>query len=403
MKQLFKIFILLFPVSLFGQSNKNLKVPAGIAIGMDAPKELLGKTVDGKVIPPIGDLPQDLVILDFMNTACTSCIAALPRLGQLQQANNNKLKIISISYEKIDRVKAFRKNNELFRSNKLDFIVEDSIWAKYFPHQTVSHMVWIYKGNVIAITHSEYVSQEMVDQVIRNGKINLPIKDDFLTFDFTRPLIGSQAGRYSFLTGFIEGANSNFGHQVDSVNGTVREYIVNGEIIAAYLYCYGKLQSLPFIKDSRIVVERSDKQRFVFDKIESKYRESWRRKYGMSYEANFEIEADPKDKARAMIPDMEIKMGVKTTLESRSVVCWVIMDDPDGKKAQQIADGQTIADFAFMLDLNGDIPPVINESNDTRAYNFNGASGFKDVQTELKKKGFILVQQERNIPCLVIR
>lgn len=403
MKLLFKIIILLYPVLLFGQSDKNLKVPEGIAIGMDAPKELLGKTIDGKIIPPIGDLPQDLVILDFMNTACTSCIAALPRLGQLQQANDNVLKIISISYEKTDRVKAFRKNNELFRLNKLDFIVEDSIWSKYFPHQTVSHMVWIYKGKVVAITHSEYVSQEMVDRVIKDGKIAIPVKDDFLTFDFTRPLIGTQAGRYSFLTGFIEAANSNFGQQVDSVNGTVREYIVNGEIIAAYLYCYGKLEALPFIKDSRILVERPDKERFVFDKIQSKYRESWRRKYGISYEANFDIKADPKEKARAMIKDMEIKMGVKTALAPRSVVCWVIMDDPDGKKAQRTADGQTIADFAFMLDLNGDIPPVINESNDTRLYSFTGASAFKDLQTALKKNGFLLVQQERNIPCLVIR
>lgn len=405
MKQLLKIIIYIFPALLFGQTDRNAGTDftKKIKIGMEVPTDALGKKVDGKLVPTIGELSQELVILDFMNTSCTSCIAALPRLNKLQQANKNSLKILSISYEKTDRVKAFRKNNELFRSNKLDFIVEDSVWAKYFPHQTVSHMVWVYKGKVVAITASEFVDQDIVDQVLKNGNIDLPVKNDFLSFDFSRPLIENRSGKYSFLTGYIEGAYTNFGKQVDSINQTVREYIVNAEIVPAFLYCYGKIVELPFIKDSRIVVERPDKERFVFDKELAKYRELWNRRYGLSYEATFDLKAEPKSTMKAMITDMEIKLGIKTVLEERPVRCWVIKDDPDGKKPSQAVGGQTIADFAFMLDLNGDIPPIINESTDTSAHKFTGASGFEGIKAALKKNGFLMVLEERNIPCLVIR
>ena len=406
MKQLLKLIIFLFPALLFGQtdSNAGTNFTKEIKLGMEVPPDAVGKTVDGIVVPAIRALSQELVILDFMNTSCTSCIAALPRLNKLQQANKNLLKIVSISYEKKDRVKAFRENNELFRSNKLDFVVEDSVWAKYFPHQTVSHMVWVYRGKVVAITLSEFVDQDMIDHVLKNGNIDLPVKNDFLSFDFSRPLIENRTGKHSFLTGYIEGAFTNFGQQVDTVNQTVREYIVNAEIIPAFLYCYGKILQLPFIKDSRIVVERRDKERFVFDEEKSKYRESWNRRNGISYEATFDLNSEPKFNMKAMIADMESKLGVETKLESRPVLCWVIKDNPEGKAAVQSEDGQTLADFAFMLDLDGDIPPVIIESSNNGKYKFSGGtSGATDLKTALKKNGFLMVEEERQIPCFILK
>lgn len=403
MKQLLNLIIFVLPALLFGQSIKHLNVSKGIAIGMEAPREPLGKTLYDKPVPAIRELPQDLVILDFMNTACTSCLAALPHLQQLEQANRKVLKIISISYEKKARVEAFSKNNALFRANKLDYIVEDSVWAKYFPHQTVSHMVWVYKGKIVAITFSEFASQEMVDRVLKDGKIDLPIKDDFLPFDFDRPLLENRTGKYSFLTGYIEDAYSNYGQQVDSMNNMVREYMVNVEIIPAFLYCYGKTVELPYIKDSRIVVERPDKTRFVFTKEQSKYREMWKRTNAVSYEATFDLGVEPKSKMKAMIADLELKLGVKTALEPRSVLCWVIKDDPEAKPVVESKDGQSIADFAFMLDLNGDIPPVINETSNKRMYHNKGGAGMADVKASLKSSGFLLVEEERQIPCFILK
>lgn len=405
MKYLLNIILYFFPVLLLAQASNvpQVNVPKGIRIGMEVPADALGKTVDGKFIPAINELPQDLVILDFMTTSCTSCVAALPRFNNLQKANSNVLKIISISYEETARVQAFRKKNEVFKANKLDFVVEDSIWTRYFPHQTVSHMVWVYKGKVIAITFSEFVDQDMIDSVLKDGKLDLPVKNDFLTFDFSRPLMENNLGKFSFLTGFIEGAYTKFDRYADSVNNMIREYIVNAEIVPAFLYCYGKIVELPYIKDSRIIVERPDKERFIFDKERSKYRELWKRKYGISYEANFDLHADTKTNMKAMIKDMELKLGVKTALEPRPVMCWVIKDDPEAKEAVRSEDGQTIANFAFMLDLNGERPPVINESSNGYKYKFTGGSNYEELKVALKKTGFLLTQEERQIPCLVIK
>ncbi|WP_293928323.1 TlpA family protein disulfide reductase [Sphingobacterium sp. UBA6320] len=391
------------PVFLLAQQHESEKDTAQkiVQIGEKVPSDALGKTLDGKSIGTVKQLPEELVILDFMDTSCSSCIATLPRLNKLEEENKGRLKIISISGEKESRAAAFRAHNEVFKANKLDYVVEDKLWSTYFPHQTVSHMVWVYKGKVIAITYSEFVDQAMVNKVFENGAIELPVKDDYLVFDYGIPLIKSQKGKYSFLTGYIEGAYPKFSQEVDSVHREVREYIVNAGIIPAFLSCYGRVSEIPYMKDSRIMIERSDKERFLFKEERSRYQEIWRRNYGISYEANFDLELDEKERALAMIRDLELKLGVRTAIELKTVKCWVIKDE--GKDIGKPDDnGQTIDDFAFMLDLNADRPPIINESKNLNKYAFKGFSDFTEMQRSLKEFGFILVEEEKEIPCFVI-
>ncbi|WP_400261297.1 TlpA family protein disulfide reductase [Sphingobacterium sp. SG20118] len=391
-----------FPIVLFAQERLVEINSKTIHIGMQAPIDAIGLTANGKQIGVLKEFPEELIILDFMNTSCTSCIAALPLLNKLQQENKGRLKIISISNEKKDRVEGFSRNNDVFKANKLDYVVEDTVWGKFFPHQTVSHMVWIFKGIVIAITFAEFVNQTMIDKVLAGGRLDLPIKDDFLVYDYTVPLIKNQIGYFSFLTGYLEEAYTRFGQEADSTHHFVREYIVNAGIVAAFLYCYSKISALPYMKDSRIIVERSDKKRFVFDNEQSGYLEIWKRRYGMSYEANFDMHTNEQDRAHAMIADMELKLGIKTAIESRSVKCWVVKDAVQ-QKGQLNEEGQTIADFAFMLDLNSERPPVVNESINNNKYRFVGFSDFKELQHNLRDLGFLLVEEDRQIPCFILK
>ncbi|MEJ5144270.1 TlpA family protein disulfide reductase [Sphingobacterium sp. MYb388] len=373
-----------------------------VRIGEKVPSDAIGITIEGKEIGSVSQLPEELVILDFMNTSCTSCIAALPRLNKVEQENKGRLKIISISDEKKNRAEAFRAHNEVFKANKLDYVVEDKVWSSYFPHQTVSHMVWIYKGKVVAITYSEFVDQAMVNKVFDKGIIEFPIKDDYLVFDYGIPLMKNQKGKYSFLTGYIEGAYSKFSQEVDSAQREVREYIVNADIVPAFLYCYGKTTELPYMKDSRIMIDRFDKERFIFEREKSGYQQIWNQKYAVSYEANFDLELDEKRRMLAMIRDLELKLGVKTFIESRRVRCWVIKDE--GRQVgKSDHNGQAIDDFAFMLDLNADRPPVVNESKNLNKYMFKGQSDFIELQRSLKEFGFLLTEEDREIPCFVIQ
>lgn len=372
-----------------------------VKIGEQVPSDAIGTTIEGKKIGTVNQLPQELVILDFMDTSCSSCIATLPRLNILEQENKGRLKIISISGEKKSRVDAFRAHNEIFKANKLDYVVEDKVWSDYFPHQTVSHMVWVYKGKVIAITYPEFVDHAMVNKVFDNGEIELPVKDDYLVFDYTIPLMKNNKGKYSFLTGYVEGAYPKFSQEVDSTQGTVREYIVNAGIVPAFLSCYGKISEIPYMKDSRIMIERSDKERFLFKEEQSRYQEIWRRSYGISYEANFDLQVDEKKRKLAMIQDLELKLGVRTALELRTVKCWVIKDG--GKEISKPDDnGQTIDDFAFLFDLDPYRPPVINESKNLNKYMLKGTSDFTELKRNLKEFGFLLVEEDREIPCFII-
>lgn len=122
---------------------------------------------------------DDLIILDFMNSFCAGCIAAIPKLDSLKN-KFEKLKIFMVSPENKEKSLYFFQHNEIARKTKIPMIYGDTILKKLFPHMFISHLVWIKNAKVLAITRPKEVNQENINKVIAGEKINFPIKNDFI-------------------------------------------------------------------------------------------------------------------------------------------------------------------------------------------------------------------------------
>ncbi|UZJ63986.1 TlpA family protein disulfide reductase [Sphingobacterium sp. KU25419] len=122
-----------------------------------------------------------LVILDFWATWCASCIATFPKLNALQTQFKDEIQVIGVTYQNYDLIKNFYDQRIIKQNLDLVFptVTEDKTLKTYFPHQSISHVVWISgEGKVIAITGSEEVTVENIQKVLNKENVELLPKLD---------------------------------------------------------------------------------------------------------------------------------------------------------------------------------------------------------------------------------
>ena len=118
-----------------------------LTVGDSAPAVTLGTVFNyNRNNPRLNAFKDQLVILDFMNTFCLSCIKALPEFNDLRHKYAGRVEIFMVTSEGTERAAKFMKSNQIAREVLLPFIVNDSSLVKLFPHTFVSHEAWIYNG-----------------------------------------------------------------------------------------------------------------------------------------------------------------------------------------------------------------------------------------------------------------
>lgn len=388
----------------FGQTaaagNIDLKV------GDEVPDIPIRQFLDNGSPRNTGDYKDRLLIVDFMATTCGNCILALPKMEELQKKYGNRIHILPVTYEDRELVHNFFSRNKLVKNLMLPIVVEDTVLAAHFKHKLLSHVVWINKGKVIAISGSEYVDQKTIDAVLSGEEVNIPLKDDFPVFNYAKPIFSTGGGNsavasYSAVGPYIEGAKTTYGSERDSVRGSMRDYMVNVPVIQAYLYAMMQYRTLPYMKGQRIILEGLDKSAYIFEKSDSGYKADWDRAHAISYESLLPDTLDKKSRMMRIMADLDNKLGLHGRIEERSVKCWVIKKGNE-KKAGLGDSKQPYSDFVFLLDLKKDIPPVIDESG----YNGNIATGswtdFVSLRRLLLGNGLDLIEEERKIHVFVL-
>ncbi|MEJ5144706.1 TlpA family protein disulfide reductase [Sphingobacterium sp. MYb388] len=129
----------------------------------------------------LSDFKGKLIILDFWATWCSSCVAALPKLNELQKKFQDKIQIIGVTDQKVELIETFYKQRVEIQNLNLVFPTEtdDNVLANYFPHQTISHLVWISEDRkVIAITESNELTEENITKILERKVVNLKPKID---------------------------------------------------------------------------------------------------------------------------------------------------------------------------------------------------------------------------------
>jgi len=395
-------------------------------VGDHVPDILISKIIrNSKNFARLSDFREKLLILDFWDTFCGSCIEALPKLDLLQKQFGDKIKIMPVSYQSQYVLETFFKTNRLAKGLQLPCVVEDRILGSYFPYLFISHEVWIYKGKVVAITGSDYVTSENINTILKDKEVDWPVKNDLTDFDPFKPIFTqnqtdqyntkSKFLRYSGITGQRDGINyrgDNLKQKYDSVGHFYRTAFYNYSIVDAFNMITFNIKPRNFLINShRLILEVKDKSKYIYDR---KYgiRSDWEREHQFCYELVSAIPIEDKKRFQYIHNDLSHILDVHARIETRRVKCLVMVKTKDINNLDSLnkarfteVKGQKIAMSAipvFFLDQTGLYPPALDETGFKGSVVINNFQNIKDLGMQLQVYGCDIIEAERDIEVMVI-
>jgi thiol-disulfide isomerase/thioredoxin len=426
--------LLVCSVKSFSQEERGLK------IGEKVPGISLGKFLnDPQRKTGINDFRNKLLILDFWNTRCKSCIAAMPEIDSLQKKFRDRVQFIYITWNSETDV------NKLFSRVKvkkpdLPFIVEDTVFKNFFPHSGDPLHVWIdSNGYVKAITDAYNTNPETITAYLTGKDLKLPRRWDF-GLDFNFPILSERnsflfplADSYSIWLKGVHNYSIGAGVRIlkNDAADTTGLLVTNRDITTFYSIAYDNevfdlpVNYLSLYKNNRLVMQIKDSSVYTSPVDKSKI-ESWLTDNLYSYESK--VPAGSKttilDKLKE---ELKWKFPYEAMIEKRRVKCIVLSDLSlaDQQKARaknnnlpsQLIYNKDKSVFVENTPFNSFIEqliyansykdtPLVSESKFKGNLHIKLNSRLNDIgqlNKDLNQYGFKITEEEREVKMLVIR
>lgn len=348
-----------------------------------------------------------LLVIDFFDTFCTACIAKMPEIVSLQKEFGDNIKLIQATWQDKKTIEDFFKKNRFLKEHQAypPVIYGDTLLHQLFPHQGVPHVVWIWKGKVLAITAADVLNSKNIKEFIANGTITLPRKNDFLP---QRSEAQSVQGHlmYSKLSAFDPNVSrSAFTYENDSITGGFRSCLNNLPIMNAYLSILTKIHKKYFlVTKDRLVWKVRDRSIYQYEDNE-KEPSKWLEKHAICYERRDLRKRDEIEQAKLALSDLNNFLGLDVYYGKAKRKCLVIKkttitDTPTAiKEATQNLEGTAV--LAFILDYSKKFPPVVDDVQTKTNIALGEYNDLVDLNVQLSAYGLRLEEEEREIDVLV--
>lgn len=199
-------------------------------------------------------------------TWCGSCIAAMPRLDDIEKKHGDStLAIIPVTYEEKDHVIAFINSNPILNRLNKKSVVQDSTLKKAFSHRLLPHYAWIgHRSNVIHATNGNSITFENINKVLNSEDIDLEVKSDHLDWDEKMPILLDKPHAPSFFRSVLLGIDKGYPSRQNIIynkeEDKLRVYALNRPIRSLYEIAY----RLPAVyHPSRMVADKTNAHVFA--------------------------------------------------------------------------------------------------------------------------------------------
>ncbi|MFC3198125.1 TlpA family protein disulfide reductase [Parapedobacter deserti] len=279
------------------------------------------------------------ILLDFLSTGCSGCIAAIPKLEAAQDNFGGDVYIIAITSQKENQVAAFIPKNKHTRNTRLPFVVEDKILKQHFPHQYISHVVWVdSKGIVRAFTGTKHVTTRTINELRSGVPLNWPVKTETTSF-FNAPLVTLQTGsnvlpnnarrrfHYAVITGYTEGVGPHVATEQDSLMGIERVSFRNRTILDLYLIAVNRLYKL---RPHQIVLDVAEPSAYTYSMADfsSVTTEQWYQRHAICYERTVPLGTSKSVQRKYMLADLNSLLNLNGRMEVRNgETCFVLSEN----------------------------------------------------------------------------
>ena len=380
----------------------------------------------------LSDLKGKLVIFDFGNTGCASCIKLLPEMDRLQKQFGDKIQVFFVIPESKERGQEFLKKNHIARTVSIPVITGDSILLKKFPHTFIPFESWVDKdGKLIARTDPDYVTAANIQSVLDNRKVDFVMQFEQL-YDFQKPLLQLDSSiippvynkqmekklYYSTVTNHLDGVGPTYKLVVDSTAKTVKFSFINFSIKMMYDDVWH-----PNLPPTQQIMDVAQPDRIEYKKAYG-FRAEWNQKNTYCYESVLPLSLTDEERLARIKSDLTTYFGIKPVREQRELECWVLrkaadFDDKwknalpvtDELKAHQKEDGlMTINTAMGYLNWNAPgLPPSFNELNLSKEQstqfflkNLFTTSDYDTIRKKLSEYGIALVKEKRTVDLYIL-
>ena len=405
------VFTLVAATTSFAQ-NKSLKIGESLPENIwSTPLQLVNhpqKTIT---------LSQDkdkLILLDFWNTWCSSCLLNFPKMEELQKQFGDKIKILAVSnQERVTLEKFFATKNGQRYKNVVS-VAGDKMFHQLFPHKGVPYIIWIKDGKMLNTTDGAQVTEKTIQEVLggENSSLQTVVQMSrdrplMLSENFDNEKDLSMISYSLFAKGRIRGMGfgSGFHRSGQIVYGRQFTNFSFWEIASAIANEIFQKKNQSF-NEKRQIIEFKNPERRVEDK--SLY--------------NYEYIV-PQSKADSLYPLMLENLSrfadYKTIIEKRKVKCLVLKRtstvDKLKTKGSEMSflfslsktNLQNTSLYALVNSLNA-VPtislPIVDETGypNNIDLTMGAISDLNSIRKELMRYDLDLVEAERVLDMLVI-
>jgi thiol-disulfide isomerase/thioredoxin len=325
MKWIYCLMILLCPFVSIAQVASGT---APLKIGERVPGIGLRSVINAPfTAASIAAFDDKLLLVDFWATCCGSCIKEFPKLDSLSTKFKDRVTVLLVnnagSGDDEKKVTAFleRKRNPSGKKYNMAIVIDDTLLAGLFPHLTIPHTAWIYKGKFIAVTESASVTAKNIEAVLAGRPVALEMKTDQLDFDYHKPLLENGNGGSwtsllyrSMFTAYLDGAGGAIGQGPAPDSSYRRKFYINKPVLSLYSYAFPKLAG------NRRLVDRELYTLLISDSQDL----AWRRVHYFCYEQGLPPGTTALDQQRFMQLDLDRQFGLYSRVEKRLVDCYVL-------------------------------------------------------------------------------
>lgn len=271
------------------------------------------KPTNGKQNITLDDFrDKKLIVLDFWNTWCGSCITGIKRGEQLQGGTNADIEIIPVTEQKSAEIKNFMGRNEILKNSKLNIVTDASTITQYFPHTLVPHIVFIKNNKVVHIGGFESMTADNLKTILNDqvGEL-LYVKNDLAV---RKPLLASMdilpRAMYNILSGYRKDVPPSTYNEIDTLNGTQRMAFFNYSVKELLEYALS-IEPLTLntidLTGSRLLLKDIAYHNSMGDKI------WWLSKNAVCYEQKISIGAPDKEMKDNVLHDVSKYLRIEVS------------------------------------------------------------------------------------------
>lgn len=353
-------------------------------------------------------LEDKVVILDFFDTYCGTCIELMPKLQKLQDKYADKVQIINVGWQDKQTLDKFYASNAYLKEHhvNLPVIYADTYLKERFPHQGAPHVVFLYKGKIHAITFFRQVTAENILALYETGAINLPLKNDFGTVDLSADINMVKNLKTSIvITGYQDGVPMDaFSTRLDSVTGKFKTTMINRAIYRCIRLCTNRIKRADFfVSDDRVVWKVKDPKKYNdFDRVG----ESWLIENGICYERTDEVYRPDSVQARLVLNDLHNVLGIKTYYSTKNMKSVVLKRAAIRKsKAPKTGSGSVYENsraLAESIESSGFFPTAVDLVKSKDRIHIGSFNNLDELNDQLGPYGIVAVIEDQDIPVFVV-